>query len=113
MISFADRMVALETRLLARFGANGQLIGPSTVYDPATNSMVEATGNRRIVRMIVGPAETLDEEGREVFRTVAKMQTKPMRGDTIVFAGTTFEVGNVRTLYEGDKPVLYVAEVTQ
>jgi hypothetical protein len=111
-MDFADRMVALETRLLMRFGANGQLIGQSTVYDPATNRMVEVTPARRTVRMTLGPAETLDEEGREVWRNVAKMQIKPERGDSIVFAGTTYTVGNVQTLYEGAKPVLYVAEVT-
>jgi hypothetical protein len=62
--------------------------------------------------MTVGPAETLDEDGREVFRTVAKMQVKPSRGDTIVFAGQPYTVGNVRTLYEADVPALYVAEVS-
>lgn len=111
-MAFADRMSALEARLLARFGANGTLTGASTIFDPDTNSMVEVSPASRPVRMTVGPSETLDEEGREVWRMVAKMQTQPKRGDSITFAGKTYEVGNVVTLYEADKPVLYVAEVS-
>lgn len=110
-MAFADRMVALEARLLARFGANGLLTSSGMVYDPETNRIVESAANVRTVRMTVGPAETLDENGREVFRTVAKMQVEPKRGETITFAGKSFTVGNVVTLYEGNKPVLYVAEV--
>lgn len=111
-MAFSDRMVALETRLLVRFGANGTLTGQGTVYDADLDRMVPASSAApRTIRMTLGPAETLDEEGREVFRTVAKTQTKPMRGDTITFAGTHYSVGNVVTLYEGDVPVLYIAEV--
>lgn len=110
-MAFSDRMVALEARLLTRFGANGTLKGQGTIYDPDLDRMVPAGAGPRTVRMTVGPAETLDEEGREVFRNVAKMQTKPTRGDVIVFAGETYTVGNVQTLYEADVPTLYVAEV--
>lgn len=111
-MAFADNMVALEARLLARFGANGTLTGQGTVYDPDLDRMVDASASPRTVRMVVGPAETLDEDGREVFRTVAKMQAKPSKGDAIVFAGQSYTVGHVQTLYEGDTPVLYVAEVS-
>jgi len=109
---FSDRMIALEARLLARFGANGTLTGQGTHYDGDLDRMVATSATPRTVRMTLGPAETLDEEGREVFRTVAKMQTEPTRGDTITFAGKLYTVGNVVTLYEGDVPVLYVAEVS-
>lgn len=110
-MAFADNMIALEARLLARFGANGVLSGPSTAFDADTGRMVAVPVTSRTVRMTVGDAETLDEEGREVFRTVAKMQVEPVRGGTILFAGTTYTIGNVRRLYEADKVVLYVAEV--
>ncbi len=110
-MAFADNMIALEARMLARFGANGTLSGTGTTYDADLDRMVESAAFTRTVRMIVGPAETLDENGREVFRMVAKMQVQPARGETITFAGKSFTVGNVVTLYEGDKPVLYVAEV--
>ena len=112
-MAFADRMTALEARLLQRFGANGTLGGASEfVYDPQTDTMVPGSTNVRTARMTVGPSETLDEEGREVFRMVAKMQVKPERGETLTFAGEQFTVGNVITYYEGDTPVLYVAEVS-
>ncbi|WP_343545375.1 hypothetical protein [Sphingomonas paucimobilis] len=111
-MAFSDNMVALEARLLTRFGAYGTLTGQGTVYDADLDRMVPAPASTRTVRMIVGPAETLDEEGREVFRTVAKLQTKPTKGDVIEFAGETFTVGHVNTLYEGDTPTLYIAEVS-
>jgi len=111
-MAFADNMIALEARLLVRFGANGTVTGQGTVYDADLDRMVPVSAAPRTVRMVLGPAETLDEDGREVFRTVAKMQTKPTRGDTIVFAGQTFTVGHVNTFYEANKPVLYVAEVS-
>ena len=111
-MAFSDRMVALEARLLARFGANGTLSGSGMVYDADLDRMVPASTTPRTVRMVIGPSETLDEDGREVFRTVAKMQVKPERGDTIVFAGETFTVGHVNTFYEADTPVLYIAEVS-
>lgn len=112
-MAFSDRMVALEKRMLARFGANGTLASSGTVYKPDEDRMEEVATAPQAVRMSVGPAETLDEEGREVWRMVAKMQTQPTRGDTIVFAGKTFTVGNVQTLYEGDTPTLYIAEVSE
>lgn len=111
-MAFSDNMIALEARLLTRFGANGTLTGQGTVYDPDQDRMVEVSASPRTVRMIIGPAETLDEDGREVFRTVAKLQTKPTKGDVLVFAGQSYTVGHVNTLYEGDKPTLYIAEVS-
>lgn len=112
-MAFADNMIALEKRLLTRFGANGTLTSLPTAFDPETGRMVEVPVTTRTVRMTVGPQETLDEEGRQVFRTVASMMVKPTRGETITFARQTYTVGNVRTLYEADKPVMYVAEVTE
>lgn len=111
-MAFSDRMVALEARMLARFGANGTLSGSGMSYDADLDRMVEGDGSARTVRMSVGPSETLDEEGRAVFRMVAKMQVEPKRGETIRFAGKLYTVGNVVTLYEADRPVLYVAEVS-
>lgn len=111
-MAFSDRMVALEARLLARFGANGTLTPQGTRYDADNDLMVPVDTLPQAVRMVVGPSETLDEQGREVFRTVAKMQTKPAQGDTIVFAGQSYTVGHVNTLYEADVPTLYVAEVS-
>jgi hypothetical protein len=111
-MAFPDRMLALEARLLERFGANGTVASSGMKYDATLDRQVPVEANPRTVRMTVGPAETLDEDGREVFRTVAKMQVKPVRGDTIVFAGQSYAVGNVRTLYEADVPTLYVAEVS-
>lgn len=109
--AFADRMVALEKRMLDRFGANGTLESSGKVYDADLDEMVDGSATVSTVRMTVGPSETLDEDGREVFRTVATMQVEPVRGQKLTFAGKTYEVGNVRTLYEGDTPVIYVAEV--
>lgn len=111
-MAFSDNMIALEARLLARFGANGTLTGSGTVYDAEQDRMVPTSASARTVRMVIGPSETLEEQGREVFRTVAKMQVRPTKGDTIVFAGTSYTVGHVNTFYEGDKPTLYVAEVS-
>ena len=113
MSAFSDRMVSLEARLLDRFGANGTLGTSEFTYNPDTNRMEPSAGDIQTVRMTVGPAETLDEEGREVFRTVAKMQIEPRNGQTLTFAGKTYTVGNVVTLYEADVPVLYVAEVSE
>jgi hypothetical protein len=110
-MAFGDNMMALEARMLTRFGAFGTLVPKGTAYDADLDRMVEVAGQPRNVRMTLGPSETLDEEGREVFRTVAKMQVEPVRGDEIVFAGKPYTVGNVQTLYEGDTAVLYVAEV--
>lgn len=109
--AFADRMVALEKRMLDRFGANGTLESSGDIYDPVTRRVVDGSATRRTVRMTVGPSETLDENGREVFRTVATMQVEPVRGQKLTFAGKPYTIGNVRTLYEGDTPVIYIAEV--
>jgi len=110
-MDFPERMIALERRLLERFGANGTLAGKTTAYDPETDRQVEVAAPPRTVRMMVGPIETVDDQGRAVFRMVAKMQDEPKRDEVLSFAGRTYTVGNVITYYEADKPVLYVAEV--
>lgn len=109
-MGFSANQIALAARLLSRFGANGTL-ARAPAYHAGTDRMTSGDGTTRTVRMVVGPMETLDEQGREVFRTVAKMQVEPARGDTIVFGGTTYTVGNVTAVAPQGLPIIYFAEV--
>lgn len=110
-MEFSQRQAALAARLLARFGANGTLT-PAPTYDPLTDRM-SATGSGAItVRMVLGPMETVDQDGREAFRTVARMQTRPERGGTIAYAGATYTVGDVTVIAPQGLPIIYQAEVS-
>lgn len=113
-MAFYDDMAALAVEMLAEFGIDAQLIssGPVTAsFDKATGRPKPSTPTTTTVRVVTGPREVLDEEGRRVVRTVATLLVEPRTGDKLVIAGQPLVVGNVTVIAPVGTPIVCFAEV--
>ncbi|WP_454883994.1 hypothetical protein [Sphingomonas oryzagri] len=113
MSGFYDDMASLAVELLGEFG------GPATLNKPAVTIFDKKTGEQTVVSpatslfvtTVVGPIEVTDDQGRQLFKTIATLLVEAAEGDTITQGVMTYRVGKVTTVAPIGTPIVYLAEV--
>ncbi len=114
MSGFYEDMAALAVELLDEFG------GPAILNKPPVTTFDKRTGVETIVSpatsapivAVVGPIEVVDDQGRQLFKTIATLLVETTEGDTIIQGVMTYHVGKVTTVAPIGTPIVYLAEVS-
>lgn len=112
-----EKLAAGYVKILDKLGAPGTLVrsGPSaTTFDKKLGRQVTTSGTPLEVPCSanVGPVAFKDAEGREVLKSVALTLEKPVAGDKLLWAGMTFTLGTVTTIFSQGVAVAYMSEVS-
>ena len=110
-MAYLDTMIALNARLMAKFGAEAVLQRVTKVYDPATDEAVTTT----VSVPILAALETVEVDGNGGVKsreTKLKSNSALAIADRVAFGGKTYMVESVQETAPTGVPIFWIATVS-